>query len=123
MPLPPELQTHLDRLLQTPVTTNIDLTRQVIAHLDAAEAQASKSALVDAELARRITTSLLTLLDHWEDMPKPHRRLLQAACEYFVETTDDDHDFHSVIGFEDDAELLNHVARTLDRDDLVVELE
>ncbi len=123
MPLPPELQTHLDRLLGAPPSPPADLTRRVLTHLDAAESHAANSALVDAPLARRVATGLLTLLDHWTELPEPHQRLLQAACEYFVETTDDDHDFHSVIGFEDDAELLNHVASALGRDDLRVELE
>jgi len=97
-----------------------DLVRN---HLAAARTAAADSGLIDMELAARIGDGCLALLGGWEDLPESHRRLVQGACFYFAESDDDEDDFESVIGFEDDAEVLNHVASRLGRDDLIIELE
>jgi len=123
MPLSPELEAHLAELLTASPSTEAELRWQVHAHLAAAEAQAAESPLVDVSLARRLAAAHAALLDGWDTLSEPHQRLVQASCVYFVRTADDDHDLYSVLGFEDDAALLNHVAVTVGRADLVVEVE
>ncbi len=50
------------------------------------------------------------------------KRLIQAACYYFVENDDEESGIQSVYGFDDDAELLNVILEHLDRPDLVIQI-
>ncbi len=118
--LPPDLAAHLARLAALPPADPVALRAQVEAHLAAAEAAAAASSFVDVALARRLAASCLALLD--TPLPAPKQALAQAACRYFADPDDDEDDFASVIGFEDDAELLNHVVHALHLDELHVEL-
>ena len=88
-----------------------------------ARTAARESGFVDLDLAERVGNACLTLLEAWPLLPAYEQRLIQAACLYFADTDDEDDDFTSVIGFEDDAEVLNHVASLVGRDDLLIELE
>lgn len=123
MPLSAPLDEHLRRLAAQPVDDADALRRRVDAHLDAAEAAAAESAFVDIQLARRIAASCQALLEASAAMPEAHRRLALGACRYFTASDDDEDDFDSIIGFEDDAEVVNHVAARIGRDDLIVELD
>lgn len=120
--LPPELAAHLARLCALPLGDPTQLRALVDAHLSAAEKAAANSAFVDLALARALATNCQALLDAWPTLPPAHQQLAQAACRYFADPDDDEDDFASIIGFEDDAELLNHIVAALGRDDLLVEL-
>lgn len=71
-------------------------------------------------MATAIASSCCALLDAWEQAPEPDQRAIQAACLYYVHLDDEEDDFSSVVGFDDDAEVLNHVANRLGRADLFV---
>jgi hypothetical protein len=120
--LPPELADHLRRLRSLPLGDPSDLRQAVDGHLATAERAAADSAFVDVGLARHIAGACHALLDSWPTLAPANRQLVQAACRYFADPDDDEDDFDSIIGFEDDAELLNHVVAALGRDDLTVEL-
>lgn len=80
-------------------------------------------AVFNLELARAIGQGCLTLLDgDFDERPREQRQAIQAAIIYFLDAEDDDSDLHSVLGFDDDAEVFNHVATELGRYDLVVSL-
>ena len=45
-----------------------------------------------------------------DDTPEEHWRLVQAAVRYFVSTEDADADLESLIGFDDDGDVIEAVA-------------
>lgn len=99
------------------------LRADVDRHLAAVREAAARREFVDVALAQRIADHLAAMLDALEhETPEGHRRVVYAAARYFVRVDDGDHDIESEIGFHDDAEVLNAVARYLQRHDLVIEL-
>jgi hypothetical protein len=78
---------------------------------------------LDVNLADCIHRCCRTLLnERWDGEGDHHKRLIQAACYYYVENDDEDGDLQSVYGFDDDAELLNVILEHLDRPDLVIQI-
>ena len=75
----------------------------------------------DPQLARSLADAALKLLGTLnEDTPEPTRRLVQAAVRYFVIEDDADSDLGSILGLDDDAEVLNAVLRHLGYGEWVV---
>jgi hypothetical protein len=75
----------------------------------------------DPQLARGLADASLKLLGTLnEDTPEPTRRLVQAAVRYFVIEDDADSDLDSILGLDDDAEVLNAVLRRLGYQDWIV---
>ncbi len=71
---------------------------------------------IDPKLARELvatTQRLLGTLD--ETTPERTRRLVQAAVRYLVVEDDADGDLDSILGLDDDAEVLNAVLVQLGR--------
>lgn len=79
----------------------------MVRHLADTNIAASKTRLVNVRLANAIAAVVKTLLDRWDDIPRKFRYWLAGAILYFADTNDDEDDFRSAIGFEDDAEVLN----------------
>lgn len=99
------------------------LRAEVDRHLDETRAAAARREFVDLALAERVATNLRALLDGLDhDTPDGHRRAVYAAARYFVQMEDGEHDLESEIGFHDDAEVLNAVARLVGRTDLLIPL-
>ncbi len=97
------------------------LQAQVEAHLAKAHRLARRDAWIDLGSAERIASVLTTLLAEWDTVPE-HQAPIQRAVEAFVEEDDDEPDFDSPVGFDDDVEVLNEVLALIDRDDLRIEL-
>lgn len=99
------------------------LRAEVDRHLDETRAAAARREFVDLALAVRVAAGLHALLDALDhDAPDGHRRAVYGAARYFVQMEDGEHDLESEIGFHDDAEVLNAVARLVGRVDLVIPL-
>ncbi len=78
---------------------------------------------VDPALARALVESSLKLLGTLgENTPETTRRLIQAAVRYFVLTDDADGDFDSILGLDDDAEVMNAVLTHLGHDRWTVDI-
>jgi hypothetical protein len=117
--LAPETIALVDKLLAEPLRTSADLREEVNAYQARIE-DAGENA--DVELGLCIATScngLLDLLD--QDVPESQHRFIQLACRYFVEEEDEDGDLESMLGFDDDAEVLNLVADQLGHPELRVQ--
>jgi hypothetical protein len=57
-----------------------------------------------------------------EGTPEPTRRAVQAAVRYLLIEEDADSDLESILGLDDDAEVINAVLRHLGHEDWQVEL-
>lgn len=78
---------------------------------------------VDPKLANALTEASLRLLGTLgEQTDESRRRAVQAAVRYFVIEDDADRDLDSILGLDDDAEVLNAVLTYLGHHDWLVEL-
>ena len=121
--LPDELRQALGRLYDMPLTSKSALEVRIIQYADDIERAATKRGDLDVHLADCISRSCMTLLnEEWDRSEDFGKRLIEAACQYFVESDDQDSDLESVYGFDDDAELVNEIVELLNRQDLTVQI-
>ncbi|QQE65072.1 hypothetical protein GFS31_17570 [Leptolyngbya sp. BL0902] len=83
------------------------LGNRVQAHLQRARFAAQGSSLVNLAQAEALATTYDRLLGQWATLPAVSQPWLKGAMLYFVETDDDDPDFESPAGLEDDVVVLN----------------
>jgi hypothetical protein len=82
-----------------------------------------RDADVDPTLANALVDASLKLLATLnEASPESTRRLVQAAVRYFLIEEDADSDLDSILGLDDDAEVVNAVMRHLGHDSWQVEV-
>jgi uncharacterized membrane protein YkvA (DUF1232 family) len=104
----------------------IDLTYlgdRVQAHLQHARFAAQTNPMVNTALAEAIAATFTNLLSRWPTLTDLATPWLKGAMLYFVETDDDDPDFDSPIGFEDDVEVLNACLRMAGLEELCLSPE
>ena len=116
------MRSKLTALRGGPLRTPDTLRDRVQAHLDRARTVAAQDAFLDLDAAQRVAETLLVLLQDWTQFPEPERRLVQAACLYFVADDDAEPDFDSLVGFDDDVEAVNHTLDLLRRPELRIDL-
>jgi uncharacterized membrane protein YkvA (DUF1232 family) len=98
------------------------LRERVLAHLREVESLAAEQPRVDVDTARRISEVLAQLCEQPELFDDQHRALLRGAVEYFVLDHDVRGDTTDVLGFDDDARVVNAVTASLGRPDLRIAL-
>lgn len=92
-------------------------------HLDAAADAHQGNPFVNLRLATALCDTIDRVTMVWETLA-PHGRLWFAgAILHFASSDDDEPDFTSPIGFEDDTEVLNACLRFMGYDDLCVHPE
>lgn len=89
-------------------------------HLEHIKANAGPVA--DVETAELIGNSLTGLLDSDQNFDGDERSLIRGAVEYYLMTDDADGDLDDVLGFDDDARVLNAVLDRIGRPEFKVEL-
>jgi len=110
-------------LLEEPLAPVEDLRKEVEQYVGHVREVALDSEFVDGELGQALGRCCLALLDGLGRPPEPtEHRLVQVACRYFSLEEDAYRDLGSLLGFDDDVEVLNVVLRILGRDDLLVHL-
>ena len=86
--------------------------RQAVAyHLAAVATVHARNPLVNLRLATAIGEVMAQVLCGWEALAPAVRTWLAGAMLYFAQSDDDEPDFTSPIGFEDDVEVLNACLR------------
>jgi uncharacterized membrane protein YkvA (DUF1232 family) len=100
-----------------------ELLRRVGRHLDETRVAHARNRIVNLRLATVIAEVVTSLLSRWDFLPDQHRHWLGGAILYFVDSRDNEHDFSSAIGFEDDAEVLNSCLRFNGLDSLCIVIE
>lgn len=115
-----KLETLADDVEQTPLDQLLD---SVEAHALLATKLAEKNSFVNANLANLIAQKINIVAKKWNELSETHRFWLLGAIWYFVSSDDDEKDFKSPIGFEDDAEVLNACLRMANLDHLCISEE
>lgn len=117
-----ELMSTIERLVGEPFMDLDTLRGQVKVHMAKAEQVMKDKVFFDASLAQRLGLACLAMLDI-TGLDEAARKLVQAAAVYYVEDDDEDGDFSSIVGFEDDAHVLNYVAKKIGHTALAVEID
>jgi len=76
---------------------------------------------LDDKLAEEIAERYRELLAGWAGFGAEEQRAIQAGVLYFTEPSDADDDFGSIIGFDDDRDVLNAVVAHMGREELQIE--
>jgi len=100
-----------------------ELFRQLRAYQQTITQASSVNDDVDADLARALAEASLKLLSTVGDgTSEEHQRAIQAAVRYLIIEDDAESDTDSVIGLDDDTEVLNAVLKFVGHAEWVVEL-
>lgn len=87
----------------------------IAAHLEVLRAAGRENEFLDLEQAERLATRCLALLDRLRDgMPDGERGVILAAVYYFIVDEDGESDTESILGLDDDEQVLDVVERVLD---------
>lgn len=100
-----------------------ELLRRANLHLDDTRIAHSRNRIVNFRLANAIVEVTSQLVSEWSSFTKEHRYWLGGAILYFADSRDNEHDFTSAIGFEDDAEVLNACLVLAGRTSLCIKIE
>ena len=102
------LSDHANRASQLTIA---ELQQAAQGHLqDAAQAR-QQNRWVNLRLATALCDAIRNIALAWETLPPGARNWLAGAILYFASSDDEEPDFASPIGFEDDVEVLNACLR------------
>jgi uncharacterized membrane protein YkvA (DUF1232 family) len=117
---PVEARSLLAQLWESEVPAIEAMRTEVAAYRNSLAGLQARHEFLDAETARRIARQLDSLLAWLGANPdQDAARLIHVAVRYFVEDDDGESDFDSPIGFDDDAEVVEAVARLLGLQELL----
>lgn len=109
------------RLLAEPPVPLERLRAEARAYVEVFERARDAGSLIDPDEARRLSEAAVRLLERTREAPAEEARLARAAVRYFVVSADAEDDF-AIGGLDDDAAVLDAVARHLGHDDCAVQL-
>ena len=119
--LNPEEQDQFRRLCLPTTAEELAAMPEVVElHLSQLEAEAGPNA--DLETAQAIGRTLISLLGAGLPLDDPQRALVRGAVEYFLMVDDASGDLDDVLGFDDDARVLNSVLDRIGQPQLKVDL-
>lgn len=85
------------------------LRTDVIRYGDQIRAALRTNEFIDIKLVERITECLTFHLDLYAEFLPEQQKLIVGAARYFIQQNDAEPDTMSVLGFDDDVEVLNYV--------------
>ena len=116
----PAIATVLRGILDEPIRDVSELREEVRSYLAKLRDLSGDLEFLDLALAQHLAVRCVALIDGLgPDSPPETQRLVQAAARYFVEDDDAEGDTISPIGFDDDAEVIELVAREIGREDVL----
>lgn len=120
--LPARIERVFDPLCRTLESVELHtLTQQVQGHAAIVRDSQRHNEFIDANLAERMAAILGDLLGAYEAFIPAQQALIAGAARYFVLSGDASPDMSSLLGFDDDILVLNHVLNSIGRDDLRIE--
>lgn len=119
--LNPDEQDQFRRLCLPTTPEDLAALPEVVdLHLSQIESEAGPNA--DVEAAQAIGRSLIALLSAGLTFDDDQRALIRGAVEYFLLVDDASGDLEDVLGFDDDARVLNSVLDRIGQPQLKVDL-
>ena len=96
------------------------LLDQAKSHLKRIRMLRSRNPHINVSLAEAIVGAFQNFFNDWENIPTHARPWCRGMVQYFCISDDDEHDYFSPTGFNDDAEIMNACLRLAGREDLCV---
>lgn len=118
---PDERSRFLSLCIETSSADLAELSSVVELHLEQVKDLADHR--TDVDTAEKIAAALNALLADVSGYAADQRALVRGAVEYFLLTDDADGDIEDVLGFDDDARVVNSVLEALNRGDLRITFE
>jgi len=119
--LNPDEQRRFRRLCIDTSPEELEQVSEIIElHLE--QVRANAGPLTDVETAELVAEAILKVLTLAHELDREHRALVRGAAEYFVLNDDASADLDDVLGFDDDARVLNSVLDRIQKPDLKVQL-
>ncbi|MEQ1503095.1 MAG: hypothetical protein ABMB14_12735 [Myxococcota bacterium] len=109
------LTRSIEGLRGAPARGRDELRAAVEEHLAEVRRAAIDDPFVDLATAERVAAGCHALLDAWSGFDPDARAWTQVACLYFADPRDDEDDLASIVGFDDDLEVLHHVTERVCR--------
>ena len=119
--LDPDVAEVVRGYLEDPIASIDLLEDRVALYAKELESRAEEGGVFDLDQALTLTRQCEALLSVAEELAEEPRRLVQAATLYLCVADDADGDMESLIGFDDDAALIEAVAVAIGRADLLDE--
>jgi ERCC4-related helicase/uncharacterized membrane protein YkvA (DUF1232 family) len=99
------------------------LLLQVQQHLLSAREAHLLTGRVNIEVGNAIVHVFEQVCEDWQSIPEMARPWCKAMMAYFISCDDQEKDFSSLIGFDDDVEVVNACLKFAGRKDLCIELD
>ena len=111
---PARVYHHFSQLLDRPPISSDDLNKLIDEHLRQIRKYSLEDEFLDLSQAEQLARACKTFGAHIQrTMPPEDRSILQAAILYFALDADADHDCNSIIGLDDDSQVIHAVADVL----------
>ena len=122
------LSPEVDRILRefaVPVKSDgvETLKTEIMCYLDRIVQAQRENEFLNEPLARRIGEIGVLLLDSYHSYTKEQQSFITGAVRYFLLAKDKDNDLHSPLGFDDDAEVMKFVLKSIGRENLMIDIE
>ncbi len=118
--LPSDMRDIVKGLLQEATVELHQLEACLTEYVGELQQRAACTEFLDMELARKLVRQCQALVAGiHEDTSGEHRRLIQAAVRYLILDEDSEGDTASPIGFDDDALVIELVAKAVGREDIL----
>lgn len=105
-----------------PVAETKALSGKITTHVQAVSEALRTNEFIDLTLAKALASILQTILAEYSHYPLAQQALIVGAVRYFLYDGDANPDTASVLGFDDDAVVINYVLELINRPELKVEV-
>ncbi len=122
-----QLEPQIDRIFASlctvlPTEEIPRLREQVRLHVVQVRQALAQNEFLDIETVERMAKVLTDLLDRYETYSEAHQALIVGAACYFAKADDAEPDTVSLLGFDDDVAVLNHVLDAVGSGESKIEL-
>ncbi|MFH1138032.1 MAG: hypothetical protein V1816_18330 [Pseudomonadota bacterium] len=100
-----------------------ELLQQAERHLKNAVKARESNSFVNVPLAAALYQSIMAMASQFDRLPPLSQPWCRGMISYFAARADEENDFNSPIGFEDDAEVINACLRFAGLEDLCINPE
>lgn len=117
--LPQSMHDYVVPLIHETPMDVAELYSSVTAHIADIQDKAQLFEFIDIDTGLMVALHCRELLNGiTSTTSREHRQLIQVAARYFIQNEDADSDMSSIVGFDDDALVVDTVARIVGRTDL-----
>lgn len=107
--IPCEADEYFQKLIREAELKPAPTPDRVVAYADMLRKKAKFNEFLDMAALNEITDRILRMLTLAPGLANGQRFIVYAAVHFFLQYDDDDHDYESILGLEDDVGVINAV--------------